>query len=102
MIPHISSLGFLASSPAMSSVTFNVSTAGGVTLSDFGRLPSNLSPATVTPEPTPTPTPTATVAVTEVTGTVKLDDLQFMGITTGLVLLLVFAAAIFASQLRRP
>jgi hypothetical protein len=42
------------------------------------------------------------VAVTEVTGTVKLDDLQFMGITTGLVLLLVFAAAIFASQLRRP
>lgn len=111
----------LGSLPATSSVTFSVNSVGGVTLSEISRLPSNVSPAlTVTPAPEPSPTSTApapseptpapTVTVTqtvqpspsEVSGTVKLDELQYLGITTGLVLLLLFVAALVAAQLRRP
>jgi len=116
-----SSLASLAFSPAISSGISSGNSAGAVTLAGTSPVPLNLSiPLTVTPSPTPSPSsepdsttspspaPTVTVTQTvqpslsEVSGTVKLDELQFLGITTGLVLLLVFAAAIFAAQLRRP
>jgi hypothetical protein len=38
----------------------------------------------------------------EVSGTVKLDGGQYLGLSSGLVLLLLFAVALLVSQLRRP
>jgi hypothetical protein len=45
---------------------------------------------------------TQTVTPSEISGTVKLDDAQYLGLTTGLVLLLLFVVAVLVSQLRRP
>jgi hypothetical protein len=64
---------------------------------------------TDSPTPTDTATPVPTVTVTaqpsgpsQISGTVKLDDGQYLGITSGLVLLLLFVVAGFIAQLRRP
>lgn len=68
--------------------------------------PSSDPASTTSPSPAPTVTVTETVtaqpSLSQVSGTVALDGLQFLGITTGIVLLLVFVVATFAAQLRRP
>lgn len=80
--------------------------------SDSEPSPSpSSSSSTATSEPSttaePEPSPTVTVTVTEtaqpaVPDSVQLDQGQFTGITTGLVLILCLVAAIFITQMRRP
>lgn len=73
--------------------------------------PSPTTSPTPTDSPTPEPSPAPTVTVTqtvappgpsEVSGTVKLDAGQYLGLTSGIVLLLLFVVAVLVSQLRRP
>ena len=118
MPPHILALPS-SGSLASSSVTFSVNSAGGVTLaqplmqtSTVPMLdpspttsPTPSDPPTSDPSPAPTVTVTQTVAPpgpSEVSGTVKLDGGQYLGLSSGLVLLLLFAVALLVSQLRRP
>lgn len=56
-------------------------------------------------EPTPEPTVTVTQVVTTAAPaqeSIKLDGEQFTGLTVGIVLCLLFLAAIFFAQMKRP
>jgi hypothetical protein len=110
-MPPISLSALSALSPATSSVIFSVNSAGGVKLVEISPSPSPepTTTETATPDPSPSPAPTVTVTQTvapagpsEVSGTVKLDGGQYLGLTSGLVLMLVFLSALLVAQMRRP
>lgn len=105
-----------AHSSATSSATFSANSATGVTLvRTLPRQSGSFPFVDPTPTPTPsstsdpgsTPSPSPTVTVTQTVApsgpsTVKLDDGQYLGLSSGLVLLLLFVVGAFVAQLRRP
>lgn len=109
---HISPSALSGLSSGTSSVTFSGNSAGAVMLGPTSPRQSGSFPLvdpTPTPDPSVTsdPSPAPTVTVTETVApagpsVVKLDEGQFLGLTTGLALLLLFVVAAVVSQLRRP
>jgi hypothetical protein len=89
-------------------VIFSANTASGVKSGKTYAVPFTVTSPSATAEPSATST--ATVTVTETAqpspssepAMVKLDGGQYLGLTMGLVLALVFLSALLVAQMRRP
>lgn len=98
------SLGSWSASASM----FSGNVGSAVKLSPISSFPLLDPTPTATPTDTstvPAPTPTSTSTTTTTTTTVqpvKLDDAQYLGLTSGIVLVLVFLSALLVAQMRRP